>query len=172
MNIVVLITGLSGSGKTTIAKHVQEQLSADRVLLIDGDKSRKDASVDLGFSKEDRFEHLKRMAILASDAIEEICIVASIAPYRQARAMFRESVGQTKKVLVIYNSTPLSICELRDPKGLYKKARTGEIKAFTGISDPYEIPENPDLEIDSSIESIETSVQRIISVVEEGQRKK
>lgn len=165
MKTVILITGLSGSGKTTLAKGIQGLLGSDRVGIIDGDSVRSKGSKHLRFSRADRLEHLMRMADFAEQSDDEISIVASIAPYKDARAFFLKKVARRKKVILIYNSTALEVCESRDPKGLYKRARAGEIDAFTGISDPYEIPENADLVLDTFNHSIGASVQKVLGCV-------
>ncbi len=160
------MTGLSGSGKTTLARGVQEALGRNRVAIIDGDTIRQKRSNNLGFTKDDRFLHLQGMAELACQTEEDITLVATIAPYRDARESFLEHVAKEKKVILFYNSTTLKICESRDPKGLYKKARSGEVRLFTGISDPYEAPQIADIELDTSDDSIENLVKKLITAVE------
>jgi len=158
---VLLLSGLSGAGKTTLALALQDYLGPLLVAIVDGDLMRKKAS-GLGFSKKDRFENLHRMAIEALQSESEICIVASIAPFNDARAHFFRIVEEKKTAALIYINTPLKVCESRDPKGLYEKARCGEIEQFTGISDPYEIPPYPNLVIDTTTLSIKECIDKIL----------
>ena len=147
---VAWFTGLSGSGKSTVARAVEERLvAAGRlVYVLDGDNVRHGLCADLGFSDADRTENIRRIghvAALLADA-GAIVLTAFISPFRRDRAQVREVVGEDD-LLEIFVNAPLDVCESRDPKGLYKKARTGEIPEFTGISSPYEPPEHPALDL-------------------------
>lgn len=145
---VLWFTGLSGAGKSTIADAVYEKLNNDglRVERLDGDIVRKHLTKDLGFSKKDRVENIERVAYICSLLSKHgVNVVASfISPYKKERDLVR---SMCENFIEVYVSTPLEICEKRDPKGLYMRARKGEIENFTGISDPYEIPEKPEIEI-------------------------
>ncbi len=160
------LTGLSGSGKSTIAKELEQALIAQGhfCYVLDGDNIRHGLNKDLGFSAEDRRENIRRIAEVAalfSDA-GLIVITAFISPYRADRDNAREIVG-TDRFLEVHVSTPLAVCEQRDPKKLYQKARRGEIPQFTGISDPYEAPLTPEIEIDTSHCSLTEAVDRLIT---------
>ena len=161
MKRVLLLSGLSGAGKTTLALALRDHFGAHRVTVIDGDLMRKKAT-GLGFSKEDRFENLRRMANEALLCESEFCIVASIAPFKDARSNFFRILEEKKTAALVYINTPIEVCETRDPKGLYEKARRGEIDQFTGISDPYEIPLHPDLVIDTTTLSIKECIDKIL----------
>lgn len=145
----VWLTGLSGSGKSTIAVELERRLVADGrpAYLLDGDNIRHGLNGDLGFSAEDRDENVRRVAHVArlfADA-GVVAIVPVISPYRKARALARELHAQADLAFVeVFVDTPLEVCEQRDPKGLYARARAGEITGMTGIDDPYEPPENPE----------------------------
>jgi adenylylsulfate kinase len=152
------MTGLPAAGKSTLAKLLQKRLldgsssnSGSRyVEILDGDEIRRGLSRDLGMSKEDREEHARRVSFLAKVLARNdvISIVALISPYRKSREEARETIGRDRFVEV-YVKASLNTCEKRDPKGLYAKARRGEINNMTGIQDPYEEPENPDIVIDT-----------------------
>lgn len=163
----LFFTGLSGSGKSTIAKIVNAQLieQGNRpVTLLDGDVVRLNLSSELGFSKEHRDLNIKRIGFVANEISKNygIAICAPIAPYTKSRREVRELIEQHGTFIEIHVSTPLEVCESRDRKGLYAKARKGIIPEFTGISDPYEIPENPELNIDTSEMSPLESAQEVI----------
>jgi adenylylsulfate kinase len=162
---VIFLTGLSGSGKSTIALGVYNEMKKRgyKVEHLDGDKVR-DIFPRTGFSKEERDRHIRRIGFLASMLEKNgVSVIASfIAPYKESRDFVRNICQNYKE---IYLSTPLEICEQRDPKGLYAKVRAGEIKNFTGIDDPYEIPENPFFTIDTSQFSIEDSINRVVTAV-------
>lgn len=164
--LTVWFTGLSGSGKSTLSLAVSEQLITDgyRVQLLDGDEVRIFLSRDLGFSKKDRDENIRRIGYVAELLTRHgvITLVSAISPYREARDAVRSRIPN---FLEIYVNAPVEECERRDVKGLYKRARAGEIKAFTGISDPYEHPLNPELECRTDLESVRESVQRVIDSV-------
>jgi adenylylsulfate kinase len=163
----VWLTGLSGSGKTTIAQGLVEYFKRDRYIeTMDGDEIRKGLSSDLGFSKEDRNEHNKRVIfctkLLARNGV--IVVVALISPYRATRAYAKEQIPNMMEVFV---KAPLDVCIERDPKGLYKRALAGEIKQFTGIDDPYEEPLEADLVVETDKETPSESVKRIIEKAKE-----
>lgn len=170
----VFFTGLSGAGKSTLAKalaaHLMES-SERQVSLLDGDIVRKHLSNELGFSKEHRDINVLRIGYVSSEITKHrgIAICAPIAPYRATRRAVRAMIEPYGGFFEIYVATPLTVCERRDGKGLYAKARAGIIKEFTGISDPYETPEAPDLTVDTSNQSPEQTVQRILDkLCEEG----
>lgn len=162
---VLWFTGLSGSGKSTIANAVEEKLHELGVhtYLLDGDNVRHGLSKDLGFKKKDRVENIRRIGEVAKLFVDGGVIVLSafISPYRADRQQVR-SILPDEEFIEIFVNCPLDVCEQRDPKGLYKKARSGEIKNFTGINDPYEEPMNPEVVINSNVESIENAVEKII----------
>jgi len=164
--LTVWFTGLSGSGKSTLSLAVYEQLAADgyRVQLLDGDEVRLFLSRDLGFSKQDRDENIRRIGYVAELLTKNgvITLVSAISPYRDARDAVRARIPN---FLEVYVNAPIEECERRDVKGLYKRARSGEIKVFTGISDPYEAPECHELECRTDLESVPQSVQRVIGAV-------
>jgi len=163
----VWLTGLSGAGKTTIAEKLAEIFRPTRhIELMDGDEIRKGLSRDLGFSKEDRNEHNRRV-IFCSKLLSRngvIVVVALISPYRETRAYAKDTIPNTFEV---YVKAPLEICIQRDPKGLYQKAMAGEIKNFTGIDDPYEEPLEPELVVETDKETVEESVTKIIKKAQE-----
>jgi adenylylsulfate kinase len=162
------MTGLPSAGKSTIAETLAPALKArgERVELLDGDVVRENLSKGLGFSKEDRDINIRRIGfvaeLLARNGVK--VITAAISPYRSVRDEVRELVGD--HFLEVYISTPLEVCEDRDVKGLYAKARSGALKGFTGIDDPYEAPLNPEIEIATQGETPEESAARIIDVLE------
>jgi len=143
---VLWFTGLSGAGKTTLADRIYEELSKSGYKLerLDGDTVRQNLTKDLGFSRKDRAENIKRVAYVCSLLSKHgVGVVASfISPYKSEREIVRE---KSTNFIEVHVSTPLNICEKRDPKGLYAKARKGEIENFTGVNDPYENPENPEV---------------------------
>lgn len=168
--IVIWFTGLSGSGKSTIANEVAYKLHQMGKLtyVLDGDNIRHGLNKNLGFSPEDRNENIRRISEVAKLFADAgvITITAFISPYREYRNFCRELLGPGRFV-EIYTKASLETCEKRDPKGLYKKAREGIIKDFTGISAPYEEPENPELVIDTDKYSIEESVDLVLKKLEE-----
>ena len=168
---VVFFTGLSGAGKSTIANALMVKLMEQggrRISLLDGDVVRKNLSSELGFSREHRDLNILRIGYVASEIAKNggIAICAPIAPYRVTRRMVRELVEETGGFVEIHVATPIDVCEQRDRKGLYAKARAGLIKEFTGISDPYETPENPEIMLDTSAASPDQSAHRIIVKLE------
>ena len=170
--VTVFLTGLSGSGKSTIASILSSKLLEiqDReITLLDGDVIRNHLTSELGFSKEHRDLNVQRVGYVASEITKHwgIAVCALIAPYAQARAKARELVEQYGTFVEVHVATPLEVCEKRDVKGLYQKARQGIIKGFTGIDDPYEAPRNPELIIDTSKETAEAHVESIITFLKE-----
>ena len=165
---VLWLTGLSGSGKSTIANALEKQLYAEgkKTYILDGDNIRHGLNRDLGFTDKDRVENIRRVAEVAKLMCDAglIVITAFISPFRTEREMAR-SLFQKKEFQEIYISTPLKIVEKRDPKGLYKKARNGQIPNFTGINSPYEKPLNPELELDTSKSSISESVKKLLKII-------
>ena len=162
---VLWFTGLSGSGKSTIAEAVSDLLNRKNIKLeaLDGDRIR-DVFPNTGFDKEARIAHIKRVGYLAG-MLEKNGIsvaVSLVSPYTEARAFARELCS---RFIEVYVSTSLEICEARDVKGLYQKARRGEIKQFTGIDDPYEPPKHPEITIDTSTQSIDASVAIIMNYI-------
>ena len=165
---VLWLTGLSGSGKSTIANALEKQLYAEgkKTYVLDGDNIRHGLNKDLGFTDKDRVENIRRVAEVAKLMCDAglIVITAFISPFRAEREMAR-SLFQSGEYKEIFISTPLKIAEQRDPKGLYKKARSGEIPNFTGINSPYEKPIKPELTIDTSKISVAQSVKKILGII-------
>jgi adenylylsulfate kinase len=163
------LTGLPGSGKSTLAMALDERLFASgrASFVLDGDNLRHGLCSDLGFSSEDRHENIRRVAEVAHLLNEAglIVIAAFISPYRADRDMARRIVGDAR-FAEVHLATPLAACEARDPKGLYRKARAGQLSGFTGIDAPYEAPLAPALALDTSLLSIEQSLQRLMALVE------
>jgi adenylylsulfate kinase len=161
--VVIWFTGLSGSGKTTIAHRVEELLldSGVPVEILDGDVVRENLSKGLGFSKEDRDTNIRRIAFVAHLLQRNgvFVITAAISPYRAIRD---EARAMAKDFVEVFADAPLEVCESRDVKGLYAKARAGEIKGFTGIDDPYEAPENAEVVCDTEHEDVEQSARKVI----------
>ncbi|MGH2649414.1 MAG: adenylyl-sulfate kinase, partial [Ginsengibacter sp.] len=169
-SFVIWFTGLSGSGKSTIASSVEKELYNQNIQTysLDGDNIRTGINKELGFSEEDRHENIRRIGEIAklfTDA-GTVVVAAFITPLEKDREMLRGILGKENLVEIFVN-TSLAECERRDVKGLYKKARLGVIKNFTGISAPYENPEKPDIEIQTEKESIESAVKRIVNAVSE-----
>ena len=168
---VLWMCGLPGSGKSTLARLLSERLKDEygrNVEILDGDEIRKGLSRDLGLSKEDREEHNHRVSYVAKVLSRNgvIVISALIAPYKTSRAAAKEMIGP-ERFLETYVKAPLEVCEKRDPKGLYAKARRGEIDNMTGIQDPFEEPENPDLIVETADSTPEESVARVIQALKE-----
>lgn len=164
--VTIWLTGLSGSGKSTIAVELEHVLIENKhhAYILDGDNIRHGLNKDLGFSPEDRTENIRRIgevAKLFTDA-NIIAITAFISPYRKDRDAVRKLLNDGK-FIEVYVKCSVDVCEERDTKGLYKKARSGEVKDFTGISAPYEEPHNPELTIDSSKLSVEESARAILN---------
>jgi len=168
--VVLWFTGLSGSGKSTVANEVAHKLHEREKLayILDGDNIRHGLNKDLGFSPEDRKENIRRISEVANLFADAglITITAFISPYAKDRNFCRELAGEGR-FLEIYGKASLETCEKRDPKGMYKKARAGEIKEFTGINAPYEEPENPELITDTDKETVEESAEKVLKKLEE-----
>jgi adenylylsulfate kinase len=166
---VLWLTGLSACGKSTIANTVDHLLHSQgkRTYVLDGDNVRMGLNKNLGFSAEDRTENIRRIGEVAKLFADAglITLTAFISPYREDRNKVRELFGEGE-FLEIYVNASLETCEARDPKGLYKKARAGEIKGFTGIDDPYEAPENPEIELDADNKGIDELAGEVITNLE------
>lgn len=160
----IWFTGLSGSGKSTLSEIIEERLKARgrNIEILDGDIVRTHLSKGLGFSREDRDTNIKRIAFVCGLLTRNgvICISAAIAPYSEAREWARHEI---KNFVEVYVKCPIEVCRQRDVKGLYKLVDEGKIKNFTGVDDPYEEPEHPELVIETDKESIEESVERIFA---------
>jgi len=167
-SILVWFTGLSGVGKSTLAHAVEEKLHQDdyRTIVLDGDNVRHGLCSDLSFSNHDRKENLRRIGEMGKLFVDAglITLTAFISPFKEDRALVRSLMGHGD-FLEIYVECPIEICEARDVKGLYKLARNGSIENFTGISSPYEIPINPDLIVNTDHESLEKSIEKVITLL-------
>ena len=165
-SVCLWFTGLSGSGKSTLAHAVEERLHQQgcRTFVFDGDNVRHGLCADLGFSLEDRSENIRRIGEMVKLSLEAgvIALTAFISPLHADRQRVREIVG-AENFIEIYCKCPLAVCEERDVKGLYKKARAGEIKNYTGISSPYEEPELADLVVETSVQGIEDCIELVLS---------
>ena len=168
-SVVIWFTGLSGSGKSTLAHSVEEILFSKgcRTYVLDGDNVRHGLTFNLGFSNEDRKENIRRIGEVTKLMMEAglIILTAFISPFREDRIAVRNLISDGD-FIEIYCKASLETCEARDLKGLYKRARLGEIKNYTGINSPYEIPDNPELIIDIDKESLEESVSKIVSFLQ------
>ena len=166
--LLVWFTGLSGSGKSTIANLVEKKLFEKNIktYTLDGDNIRKGINSDLSFSPEDRTENIRRIAEVSKLMIDAglVVLASFVSPYKKDRDNIR-TVDKDVNFVEVYINTSVEECERRDVKGLYKKARSGEIKNMTGISAPYEAPVNPDVEIKTEKEPIEDSVRRIVDFI-------
>ena len=165
----IFLTGLAAAGKTTIATRLQQLLAAEygrSVTVLDGDVVREMLSSGLTFSRADRELNIRRIGYVAGEVSRHggICIVAAIAPYRGARADARARVLQSGGFYEIHVATPLAECERRDPKGLYRQARLGEVRNLPGIDAPYEAPERPELRIDTRLLSVEEETRQILQL--------
>ena len=164
--VTLWLTGLSGAGKTTIAQKLTETLRthSSNVEILDGDIIRQNLTKGLGFSKADRDENIRRIGfvahLLARNGV--FVVVSAISPYAEIRQEVRDRIGNFIEIFV---NAPLAVCEERDVKGLYARARAGEIKGFTGIDDPYEAPTNPDVECRTDLESLDESVGKIMATL-------
>jgi sulfate adenylyltransferase len=172
--VTVLFTGLSGSGKSTLAKAVHAALleRTDRsVTLLDGDVVRRMLSAGLTFSRADRDLNVRRIGYVASEITRHggVALCAPIAPYTRVRAEVRDMVEEFGRFVLVHVSTPLAACEARDRKGLYARARRGEIPHFTGVSDPYEEPTDADLVVDTSVAPLEQAVEEVWRVLASAQ---
>jgi len=167
-SLSVWMYGLSGSGKTTVAVELERKLFKEGYIcqLLDADNVRTTINKDLGFSLEDREENIRRISELNKLFIHSGMIILNcfISPTKAIRNMAKKIIGKEDFIEVFFN-TPFEVCQQRDPKGLYKKANSGNVKNFTGISSPFEIPENPDLEINTDILSVEESVNKIFEFI-------
>ena len=165
---VVWFTGFSGAGKSTIAEALTKKLKTEgyQLEVLDGDEIRENLTKDLGFSKEDRDTNLRRIGFVAKLLARNgvLVLVPVISPYRAIREEMRANIDHFVEVFV---NAPLSVCEERDVKGLYKKVRAGEIKQFTGIDDPYEPPNNPEVECRTDLEELSESVDKIFHKIKE-----
>lgn len=166
--LMIWFTGLSGSGKSTVAIALERELQKRGLLcrILDGDNIRSGINNNLGFSQEDRVENIRRIAEIGKLFVDTgiITIAAFISPSNDIRRMAADIIGHNDFVEV-YVSTPIEECEKRDVKGLYAKARRGEIKDFTGVSAPFEVPEHPDLSLDTSVLSLEESVAMLLKKI-------
>lgn len=166
--LMVWFTGLSGSGKSTLAVALERELHQRGLLcrILDGDNIRSGINNNLGFSAADREENIRRIAEVGKLFVDTgiITLAAFISPDEKMRQMAASIIGN-EDFLEVYVNTPIEACEKRDVKGLYAKARKGEIKNFTGVSAPFEVPENPDISIDTSVTSLEESVQALLSII-------
>jgi adenylylsulfate kinase len=162
--LTIWLTGLSGAGKTTIAAALVSRLQECRVEHLDADIVRTHICKGLGFAREDRMENVRRLALLAGRLAENsaLVIVSAISPYREAREDARRHIG---RFIEVYVNAALCVCEGRDVKGLYKRARSGEIQSFTGIDDPYDPPVNPEVECHTDTETVDESVTKIMAAL-------
>jgi len=171
MAFTIWFTGLSAAGKSTLALSTAEILAVRGIphQVIDGDELRRGPCADLGYSREDRRENIRRAAGLCErlNASGTVVIAALISPYRDDRDEARRIIG-VDRFHEVYLSTPLSVCEFRDPKGLYRRARAGEIVAFTGVNDPYEIPPAPQLTLDTHLSSVAECMVKIRAYLNQG----
>ncbi|MEK6460965.1 adenylyl-sulfate kinase [Heyndrickxia faecalis] len=167
---VLWFTGLSGAGKSTLSVAVEQELHRRgiRTYILDGDNIRHGLNKNLGFSPEDRKENIRRIGEVSKLFVDAgvMVLTAFISPYRADRDMVRELV-EDNEFVEIYVNCPLEECEQRDPKGLYKKARNGEIQNFTGIDAPYEAPEHPELVVETDKQPLEQAVGQVIRFLEE-----
>lgn len=166
--IMIWFTGLSGSGKSTVAMGVERELHAQGILcrILDGDNVRAGINNNLGFSAEDRIENIRRIAEIGKLFVQTgvVTLACFVSPTNDIRQMAREIVGK-EDFLEVYISTPIEECERRDVKGLYARARKGEVKNFTGISAPFEAPVSPDIAIDTSKIPLEESVRTLTDLI-------
>ena len=162
--MLLWFTGLSGSGKSTIADAMEAECLrlGIHAVSLDGDAMRMRLSADLGFTEADRDEHLRRVGEVASLMLDAglVVLAAFVSPLKSQRLRIRELVGENR-FMEIYVNTPLEVCEQRDIKGLYKKARAGQIAHFTGVSAPYEAPEFPDVTLDTSTMNVDQSIEAL-----------
>ncbi|QJA06909.1 adenylyl-sulfate kinase [Thermosulfurimonas marina] len=167
---VIWFTGLPASGKSTIAHFLEKELfeRGIRAYVLDGDNIRHGLCGDLGFSREERRENLRRIAEVCRLMVDAgiLVLAAFVSPYREDRQYVRERVGDGAFFEVYVKCSP-ETCEKRDPKGLYRKAREGKIQGFTGVNAPYEEPENPDLVLDTEEDDLETCVQKVLQMLSE-----
>lgn len=168
VGFTIWFTGLSGAGKSTLSEVVEHRLRerGRKVEVLDGDIVRTHLSKGLGFSKEDRDTNIKRIAFVCGllTRNDVACISAAISPYRETRAWARQHIGNFVEV---YVKCPIDVCRQRDVKGLYKLADEGKLKGFTGVDDPYEEPDHPELIVETNQETVDESVNRILATLEE-----
>jgi bifunctional enzyme CysN/CysC len=166
---VIWFTGLSGSGKSTIANALEKELHAQgrRTYILDGDNIRQGLNKDLGFTDADRIENIRRVAEVAKLMMDAglIVMTAFISPFRAEREMARELIG-TKQFIEVFVDTPLEVCEQRDPKGLYKKARSGQLPNMTGINSPYERPLNPECMLTHANQDLDGAVRKLTKLLQ------
>lgn len=166
--VMVWFTGFSGSGKSTVALGVERELHKRGILcrILDGDNIRSGINKNLGFSADDRKENIRRIAEIGKLFVDTgvVTLSAFISPTNESRHMASEIIG-ADDFREVYVSTPLEVCEQRDVKGLYARARRGEIKDFTGVSAPFEVPEHPDLTLDTSVLTLEESVNKVLELI-------
>ncbi len=171
-SVVIWFTGLSGSGKSTISVALEKALFEQNITSyrLDGDNIRHGLNQNLGFSPEDRKENIRRIGEVGKLMVDAgvVTMTAFISPYEEDRNTVRE-ILEDGEFIEVFTKYSLDECESRDPKGLYKKARSGEIKEFTGINAPYEEPSNPEIVIDTENESVEESVEKIVAYLKENQ---
>lgn len=166
--VMIWFTGLSGSGKSTVALGVERELHKRGILcrILDGDNIRSGINKNLGFSADDRKENIRRIAEVGKLFVDTgiVTLAAFISPTNESRQMAAGIIGM-EDFKEVYISTPLEVCEKRDVKGLYARARRGDIQNFTGISAPFEVPENPALSLDTSVLSLEESVNKVLELI-------
>ncbi|WP_436888600.1 adenylyl-sulfate kinase [Mammaliicoccus sciuri] len=171
-SVVIWFTGLLGSGKSTISVALEKALFEQNITSyrLDGDNIRHGLNQNLGFSPEDRKENIRRIGEVGKLMVDAgvVTMTAFISPYEEDRNTVRD-ILEDGEFIEVYTKCSLDECESRDPKGLYKKARSGEIKEFTGINAPYEEPSNPEIIIDTENESVEESVEKIVAYLKENQ---
>jgi adenylylsulfate kinase len=171
-SFILWFTGLSGAGKSTIAYRVEEELykRGIRTYVLDGDNIRIGLNKDLGFSKKDREENIRRVGEVAKLFVDAgiVVLTAFISPYKKDRHFVRNLVDE-KEFIEVYVKCPIEICEKRDPKGLYKKVKDGIIKQFTGVDDQYEEPENPEIILETDKMSIDECVKKILDYLDENE---
>lgn len=168
-SFILWFTGLSGAGKSTLAHYLEEQLyqRGCRTYVFDGDNVRHGLCADLGFSAEHRSENIRRIAEMSKLFVDAgvIALTAFISPFRADRQLARSLVPDGD-LIEVYCNTPLDVCEQRDTKGLYRKARAGELREFTGISSPYEAPESPELVVQTGRDDVATCAEAVIAYLE------
>ena len=168
--VILWFTGLSGSGKSTVASSLEKRLHdmGKLTYTLDGDNVRHGLNSDLGFSDEDRVENIRRIGEISKLFVDAgvITIATFVSPFREDRQKVRDLLG--KDFVEIYIDCPIEVCEKRDPKGIYKKARAGEIKHFTGIDSPYESPINPEIVVSTHLNTLDECVDKLVAYLEEG----